>query len=190
MKSNWFLGWAFNHMNDTFQSSFLLLLRWPGNVLHSNSFIIWVWAWDWLLTDNSVLFKLRWIWRGIYRRRNKASLFKPIRFWSCVFPQCNLACPKCYTEKSRMWFSLQNKWPNFFNKSVACWEPMAYACNSSYSVGRDQEDHRSNQAQANSSGDPVSKILNTKQGWWSDSRCRPWIQAPVPKEVSGMKNGN
>jgi hypothetical protein len=21
----------------------------------------------------------------------------------------------------------------------------------------------------------------TKMGWWSGSRCRPWVQAPVPK---------
>jgi hypothetical protein len=34
---------------------------------------------------------------------------------------------------------------------------VAYACNPSYSGGRDQEDHGLKQAQANSSRDPISK---------------------------------
>jgi hypothetical protein len=41
------------------------------------------------------------------------------------------------------------------------------ACNPSYSGGRDRG---SKPAQANSSGDPVSKISNTKKGWQSGSR--------------------
>jgi hypothetical protein len=32
--------------------------------------------------------------------------------------------------------------------------------------GRDQEDHDSKPARANSSQGPVLKILNTKKGWW------------------------
>jgi hypothetical protein len=36
--------------------------------------------------------------------------------------------------------------------------PMANACNPSYSRGRDQEDHGTKPAQANSSQDPVTKI--------------------------------
>jgi hypothetical protein len=38
--------------------------------------------------------------------------------------------------------------------------------------GRDQEDHSSKSAWANSSQDPISKIPNTKQGWWSVSNGR------------------
>jgi hypothetical protein len=51
--------------------------------------------------------------------------------------------------------------------------PVAHICNPSYSGGRDQEDCGSKPAQGNSSGDPISKIANTKKGWWSGSRCRP-----------------
>jgi hypothetical protein len=50
---------------------------------------------------------------------------------------------------------------------------MAHACDPSYSGGRDQEDHSSMPSQTNSSQDPISKTLNTKNGWWSGSRCRP-----------------
>jgi hypothetical protein len=42
---------------------------------------------------------------------------------------------------------------------------VAHICNSSYSGGRDEEDHSSNTALANSLRDPTSKIPNTKQGW-------------------------
>jgi hypothetical protein len=49
--------------------------------------------------------------------------------------------------------------------------------NPTYPGGRDQEDHGSKSAQANSqansSGDPMSKIPSQKKGWWSGSRCRP-----------------
>jgi hypothetical protein len=41
---------------------------------------------------------------------------------------------------------------------------VAHACNPSYSGGRDQGDRGLKPAQANSSGDPVSKILITKKG--------------------------
>jgi hypothetical protein len=56
---------------------------------------------------------------------------------------------------------------------------VALTCNPSYLGGRDQEDHSSipdhssKPAQANSSQDPISKILFTEKGWWSGSRCRP-----------------
>jgi hypothetical protein len=40
---------------------------------------------------------------------------------------------------------------------------VAHTCNPSYSGGRDQEDHGSKPAQANSSQDPVLKIPNTKR---------------------------
>jgi hypothetical protein len=45
---------------------------------------------------------------------------------------------------------------------------VTHACNPSYSGGRDQKDHGSEPAWANSSRDPILKIPNTKQGWWSD----------------------
>jgi hypothetical protein len=42
---------------------------------------------------------------------------------------------------------------------------MAHFCNPSYSGGRDQEDHGSKPALANSSGDPIwKKKKNTKKG--------------------------
>jgi hypothetical protein len=47
--------------------------------------------------------------------------------------------------------------------------------------GRDQEDHGSKPAPANSSRDPISKKPITKKGWWSGSRCRSWVQTPVPQ---------
>jgi hypothetical protein len=47
--------------------------------------------------------------------------------------------------------------------------PVAHTCNPNYSRVRDQEDHGSRPSQANSSQDPLSKILNIKEGWWSDS---------------------
>jgi hypothetical protein len=50
---------------------------------------------------------------------------------------------------------------------------LAHACNPNYSGGRDQEDHILKPARANSSQDPISKILNPKKGWWSGSRCGP-----------------
>jgi hypothetical protein len=67
----------------------------------------------------------------------------------------------------------------FFFKNLNCQAPAAHACNPSYSGGRDQEDHGSKPAWANSFWDPTSKkpITHThKKGWWSDSRCRPWVQ--------------
>jgi hypothetical protein len=42
--------------------------------------------------------------------------------------------------------------------------PVAHTCNLSYSGGRDQEDHGSKPAQANSSRDPILKIPNPKKG--------------------------
>jgi hypothetical protein len=63
--------------------------------------------------------------------------------------------------------------------------PVAHTCNTSYSKGRHQEDHSSKPVQANSLRDSLSKekekrkrqkkketlskITNTKKGWWSDS---------------------
>jgi hypothetical protein len=47
---------------------------------------------------------------------------------------------------------------------------MAHTCNPSYLGGRAQEDHSSKPAQADSFQDPISKISNTKQGWWRNSQ--------------------
>jgi hypothetical protein len=41
---------------------------------------------------------------------------------------------------------------------------VAHVSNPSYLRGRDQEDHALKPAEANSWCDPISKILNTKQG--------------------------
>jgi hypothetical protein len=48
-------------------------------------------------------------------------------------------------------------------KDISCWAPVAHACNTSYSGGRDQEDQGSNPAQENSPKDPISKIPFTKK---------------------------
>jgi hypothetical protein len=48
--------------------------------------------------------------------------------------------------------------------------PLAHSCNSSYSRGRDQEDHGSKPAWANSSQDPMLKNTVTNKGWWCGSR--------------------
>jgi hypothetical protein len=48
------------------------------------------------------------------------------------------------------------------------WAPVAHACNSSYSGGRDQEDHSLKPAQGNSSRDPTLGKKNHKKSWWSD----------------------
>jgi hypothetical protein len=45
----------------------------------------------------------------------------------------------------------------------------AHICNSSYSGGRDQKDSSLRSVQANNLQDPISKIPNTKKGWWSGS---------------------
>jgi hypothetical protein len=60
------------------------------------------------------------------------------------------------------------------------WALVAHICNPSYSGGRDQEDHGSKPAWAHSPQDPILKEPITKKGWWSGSRCRPWVQTPVP----------
>jgi hypothetical protein len=48
----------------------------------------------------------------------------------------------------------------------------AETCNPRYLGVRDQEDHSSRLAGANSSGDAILKISNAKQGWQSDSSSR------------------
>jgi hypothetical protein len=48
---------------------------------------------------------------------------------------------------------------------------MPPVCNPNYSGGRDQEDHSSKPALANSSQDPISKKSIIKKGWW-----REWLK--------------
>jgi hypothetical protein len=54
----------------------------------------------------------------------------------------------------------KKKKAKLFNSRV----PVAHACNPSYSGGRDQEDHTSKPARANSLQDPILKMRNTKKG--------------------------
>jgi hypothetical protein len=67
-------------------------------------------------------------------------------------------------------------------KKVGNWASVAHACNPSYSGGRDEENHSSKSAQANSSRDLISKKPITKKGWQSGLRFRPWVQTPVLKK--------
>jgi hypothetical protein len=61
--------------------------------------------------------------------------------------------------------SLREEWVR--TMIINCWTPVAHARNPSYSGGRDQD---------------LKKTI-TKKDWWSDSRCRPWVQTPVaPKK--------
>jgi hypothetical protein len=53
--------------------------------------------------------------------------------------------------------------------SMVSQAPVAHAYNPSYSGGRDWEDCSSKPTQGRSSQDPISKMPNTKKGWWSSS---------------------
>jgi hypothetical protein len=59
--------------------------------------------------------------------------------------------------------------------------PVAHTCNLSYSEAEIRRiNHWRKPTQANSSWEPISKKPFTKKCWWSDSRCRPWVQTPIP----------
>jgi hypothetical protein len=64
---------------------------------------------------------------------------------------------------------------------------VAQACNPSYLGGRDQEDHSSKPAWANSLRDPILKIPIIKKGQWSGSRYRPRVQASVLQKKKKVK---
>jgi hypothetical protein len=72
-------------------------------------------------------------------------------------------------------------WKVFLNytKVQASQALVVHACNPSYLGGKDQKDPSWKPA-----GQIVLKTLPEKtlykKGWWSGSRCRPWVQAPVP----------
>jgi hypothetical protein len=53
--------------------------------------------------------------------------------------------------------------PWFHSTPSKCWAPVVYACNPSYSGGRDQEDCGSKLAWANSWRDAILKIPNAKR---------------------------
>jgi hypothetical protein len=55
---------------------------------------------------------------------------------------------------------MNNKTIKIIKKSRVGLALMAHTCNPSYSGGRDQKDHGSKLAWANSSRDPISKTLN------------------------------
>jgi hypothetical protein len=59
--------------------------------------------------------------------------------------------------------SLKNIKQSIILKRKICQALVAHTCHPSYSGGRDQEDHSSKSALANSSRDPISKIPNTKR---------------------------
>jgi hypothetical protein len=69
-------------------------------------------------------------------------------------------------------------------ESAWSWVMVAHICNPRY-LG--SEDSSSKRVPGNSSRDPISKKPLTKKGWWSGSRCRPWVQTPVPKEKKKIK---
>jgi hypothetical protein len=73
---------------------------------------------------------------------------------------------------------------------IHCWVPVAHACNPSYSEAEISKTAVQKPAQINSSWDPISKKPFTKKDWWSGSRCRHWVQAPVPPKKKNLYVSN
>jgi hypothetical protein len=75
--------------------------------------------------------------------------------------------------------------PKYYKKSTVGWAPMAHACNPSYSGRREQEDHSSKPAWANSLQNPISKIPNTKRAGGVaqgvGSELKPWYHKKKKK---------
>jgi hypothetical protein len=63
------------------------------------------------------------------------------------------------------------KWRYVYITLVMSPVPVVHTCNPSYSGVRDQE--------VPSYQPGLLKNHTTKKGWWSGSRCRPWVQASV-----------
>jgi hypothetical protein len=64
-----------------------------------------------------------------------------------------------------------------------CQMLVAHACNPSYSVGKDQEDHGSKRAWANCSQDPISKNPSQKiTGLVEWLKVKALSSSPVPKK--------
>jgi hypothetical protein len=64
---------------------------------------------------------------------------------------------------------------------------VAHACNPSYSGGRDQEDHSLKPAQANSSGDPISKNPSQKIGLVEWFKVKALSSSPNTKKKKKNK---
>jgi hypothetical protein len=64
------------------------------------------------------------------------------------------------------------------------WAQVAHTCNASYSGGRDQEDHDSKPAQANSSQDPISKKPFTKKGLVEQLKVKAMSSNPSGEKKS------
>jgi hypothetical protein len=64
----------------------------------------------------------------------------------------------------------------FFIKSWVCWVPVAHACDLSYSGGRDQEDHGSKPAWANSSRDPISGKKKNNNKTFTKKELVEWLK--------------
>jgi hypothetical protein len=75
-------------------------------------------------------------------------------------------------------------WPSISPvlKILCCWALVAHACNPSYSGGRDQEDCSLKPAWTKFENPYLEKKASQKNGWWSGSRCRPWVQTLVPQK--------
>jgi hypothetical protein len=69
---------------------------------------------------------------------------------------------------------------NYAIRRKKSWESLAQACNPSYSGGRDQEDHGSKPAQANSSMRPYLKKSFTKTGLVEWLKVKALSLSPSP----------
>jgi hypothetical protein len=73
---------------------------------------------------------------------------------------------------------------------MSCQAPVAHTYNPSYSRGRDQEDHSSKPAQANSSKILSRKNPLHKKGWWSGPEFKPQYHKKKKKKKKKKKNKN
>jgi hypothetical protein len=86
----------------------------------------------------------------------------------------------CGAKVRIMIVNLKNSW-TIKKQKYESLGPVAHACNSGYSEGRDQEECSSNPTQAISYMRHYLKQPFTKIGlveWLSGLRWRPWVQAP------------
>jgi hypothetical protein len=95
---------------------------------------------------------------GLFRVRTQGLGLSPASHWHDMGALSHL--PKMGVIR------LQNTGSSIlFLKIYISQAPVAHGCNPSYSGGRDQKDHGSKPAWANSSRDPISKIFKTKWEW-------------------------
>jgi hypothetical protein len=84
-----------------------------------------------------------------------------------------------------VWFWLWNEHLTLVKRMLwgrALATQVAHAYTPVYSGVRDQEYWGLKPAQAKSVRPYLKKKSITKKGWWSDLRCRPWVQAPGLKK--------